>query len=79
MLEISEELYYQCSESKAADQLCGYRAADLCLSYELAKSRFSHGAAHIIMITAISSSFSCITITNPQHFAIKLKYASLLA
>ena len=28
---VEEELYYCSSENKGADQLCGYREADLCL------------------------------------------------
>ena len=29
----AEKLYYPCSESKGADQLCGYREADLSLLF----------------------------------------------
>ena len=44
-----EELYYQCSENKGADQLRGYREADLRLCFRICKKkRFSHGAAHIL-------------------------------
>ena len=32
-----EELYYPCSESKGADQLRGYREADLCLCFRICK------------------------------------------
>ena len=42
-----EGLYYLCSENKGADQLRGYREADLRLFSAYAKSRFSHDAAHI--------------------------------
>ena len=38
---------YLCSESKGADQLCGYRTADLRLCFAYVKSRFSHDAVHI--------------------------------
>ena len=45
ILEV-EELYHLhvCTENKGADQLCGYLAADLCLCFAYAKSRFSHDA-----------------------------------
>ena len=43
-----EGLYYLCSENKGADQLRGYREADLHLCFRICKSRFSHYEAHII-------------------------------
>ena len=36
-----------CSENKGADQLRGYREADLRLCFAYAKSRFSQDEAHI--------------------------------
>ena len=48
-----EELYYLCSENEGADQLCGYREADLRLCFRIyAKSRFSHNKAHIFPSSA---------------------------
>ena len=41
-------MYYPCSENKGADQLRGYREADLHLVFAYAKSRFSHKGAHLI-------------------------------
>ena len=42
-----EGLYNPCSENKVADQLCGYREADLRLCFlAYAKSRFFHDTAH---------------------------------
>ena len=41
-------LYHLCSENKGADQLGGYRAADLRLSFPYAKSEISHDAAHLV-------------------------------
>ena len=38
-------LYYSCSENKAADQLRGYREADLRPGFRICKSRFSHNEA----------------------------------
>ena len=32
-----EELYYPCSENKGADQLRGYREADLCLCFRICR------------------------------------------
>ena len=41
-----EEVYY--SENKGADQLRGYREADLRLCFRIAKIRFSCGAAAVL-------------------------------
>ena len=43
-----EGLCYLHSENKGADQLRGYREADLRLCFRICKSRFSHDAAHIL-------------------------------
>ena len=45
-----EGLYCLCSENKGADQLRGYREADLRLYFANAKRLFSHDAAQIDMI-----------------------------
>ena len=53
-LEISDGLYFLCSENKGTDQLHGNRAADLPFFHN-AKSRFSRDVAHeelVIMITS---------------------------
>ena len=42
-----EGLYYLCRENKGADQLHGYRDADLRLVFAYAKSQLSHDAAHL--------------------------------
>ena len=43
-----EGLCYQCSENKGADQLRGYREADLRLCFRICKNiRFSHDAAYL--------------------------------
>ena len=39
-----------CSENKSADQLGGYRAADLPLWFRKCKSRFSHDMAHFTFL-----------------------------
>ena len=36
-LGLVEGLYYLCNKTKGADQLCGYRTADLHLCFEYAK------------------------------------------
>ena len=36
-IKVEEELYYPCSENKGADQLCGYREADLRLCFRLCR------------------------------------------
>ena len=45
-----EGLYYLCSENKGADQLRGYREADLRLCFRIYKIRFSHDATRIGLI-----------------------------
>ena len=42
-----EGLYYLCSKNKGTNQLCGYRAADLCLCFRICKKQNSHDAAHM--------------------------------
>ena len=49
-IEVVERLYYPCSENKNADQLCGYREADLRLCFLIGKMPVSHDAAHIKQI-----------------------------
>ena len=46
-----EGLYYPRSENKDADQLRGYREADLVFVFVYAKIRFSHDAAHFLCCT----------------------------
>ena len=40
-------MYYPSSENKVADQLRGYREADLRFVFAYAKKRFSYDAAHM--------------------------------
>ena len=42
-------MYYPCGENKGADQLRGYREADLRLCFRICKSRFSHDTAHFLL------------------------------
>ena len=44
-----EGLYYLCSENKGADQLRGYREADLRLCFPYAKHWFSHDVAQLVL------------------------------
>ena len=46
-IKIEEGFHYPCSENKGADQLRGYREADLCLCFRICKKRFSHDAAQL--------------------------------
>ena len=57
-----EGLYYLCSENKGADQLRGYREADLRLVFAYAKCWFSHDPAqftlaepHIFKVQSVNS------------------------
>ena len=43
-----EVLYYPSSENKGADQLCGYREADLRLCFRMCRLWFSHDAAQLL-------------------------------
>ena len=52
-MQLDEGLYYLCCESKGADQLCGYRAANLGLFWHMHKSRFCHGAVHMFSVLLI--------------------------
>ena len=47
---VVEGLYYPCSENKGADQLRGYREADLRLCFRICKKPVSHDEAHLIMV-----------------------------
>ena len=42
-----EGFYYPCSENKGADQLRGYREADLRLCFRMRKCLFSHDTAQL--------------------------------
>ena len=58
-----EGLYYLCSENKGADQLRGYREADLHLCFRICKKkRFSHDEAHILPVFLQIS----INLKNPK-------------
>ena len=43
-------MYYPFSENKSADQLRGYREADLRLCFRICKKPVSHNEAHIRMV-----------------------------
>ena len=51
-------MYNLCSENKGADQLRGYREADLRLCFRICKSRFSRDAAHIALQVKVNSHLS---------------------
>ena len=53
-IEEVEGLYYPCSENKGADQLRGYRKADLRLCFRICKKRvFSQRGSNITILTAV--------------------------
>ena len=53
-----EEVYYPCSENKGADQLRGYREADLRLCFRICRLLvFSRGGSFIITKTGLCSDF----------------------
>ena len=52
-----EGLYYQCSENKGADQLCGYRTTDLRLCFRICKNPvFSRRGSIFFLITIVTIS-----------------------
>ena len=56
-------MHYPCGENKGADQLRGYREADLRLCFRIyAKIRFSHDVAQICFgsITPMEQTLSCL-------------------
>ena len=50
-IHVEEELYYPCSENKGADQLRGYRKADLRLCFRICKLLvFPRGGSYICLL-----------------------------
>ena len=83
-------MYYPCSKNKGADQLRGYREADLRLVFTYAKSQFSHNEAHIsillekhlhwtIKIVSYSTTFDTYIIKNAAYviYAATLRQLAL--
>ena len=50
-----EGLYYPYSENKGADQLRGYREADLRLCFRICKKPVFHDEAHILCSCTLSN------------------------
>ena len=72
-----EGLYYLCSENKGADQLRGYREADLRLCFRYAKSRFSHDAAQYKILIKVNGPYlfgmdPFISLTNRAQVKINI-------
>ena len=68
-IEKVEGLYYSCSENKGADQLRGYREADLRLCFRIyVKICFSHDTAHMISLK-IRSAWASIKFDQPLLWA----------
>ena len=54
-----EVLYYPCSENKIADQLRGYREADLCLCFRICKKLvFSRRGSIMYLIYLVNKSMT---------------------
>ena len=75
-----EGLYYPCSKNKGADQLRGYRKADLRLCFRICKM-FSHNEAHILIIWLksylinVKDAFQNFHyFSNQKHFDIFFEY-----
>ena len=57
-----EGLHYLCSENKGADQLRGYREADLRLCFRVCKCWFSHDAVQLsVVLHTCSRLLKCLT------------------
>ena len=57
-------LYCLCSENKGADQLRGYREADLRLCFCISKTLVSHNEAQIVISEKLSSCFCSVCTTG---------------
>ena len=58
-------MYYPCSENKGADQLRGYREADLRLCFRICKNRFSYNESHMFVSYFYFFEFNVLTVTTP--------------
>ena len=54
-IKAGEGLYYPCSENKDADQLRGYRGADLRLCFRICKNPVFYDEAHLFIANRLSS------------------------
>ena len=57
---VSEKLYYPCSENKGADQLRGYREADLRLCFRLGKNPVFSRCGSFVLCTIIKTTTICL-------------------
>ena len=56
-IQVEEELYYPSSENKGADQLCGYREADLRLCFRICRLLvFPRGGSNLVLYEAYNFS-----------------------
>ena len=66
-------MHYLCSENKGADQLRGYREADLRLCFRICEKPFSHNAAYFIPATS-KFKLSSGTFYNKGMYSSKLSH-----
>ena len=71
-IQKEEGLYYPCSENKGADQLRGYREADLRFVFAYAKIRFSHVAAHLLIDSQKTTTKNVIPVA--QRLQMQMRY-----
>ena len=57
-------MYYPSSENKGADQLRGYREADLRLCFRICKRWFSQDAAHMSDVPKLKTYVRSLEISN---------------
>ena len=71
-----EGLCYPCSKNKGADQLRGYREADLRLCFRICKNPFSHNAAH--MKRVMNKPAYVKLLTTKMQISLHICFLSLL-
>ena len=79
----AEELYYLCSENKCADQLRGYREADLRLCFRICKNVFlmtrlnwcgrtgtpEHAYKHLVFVESLDNKYHPTVLHGTSLFA----------
>ena len=65
-------MYYLSSQNKSADQLCGYREADLCLCFGICKNPVFPERGSLLIFGLINMSQSMAKNRNFEHQIIDL-------
>ena len=73
-VEKVEWLNYLCIENKGADQLRGYREADLRICFRICKKSISHDAAHLMYIVGYRNNFATVRVELKQKSKVPLRH-----